>query len=127
MIEYGQEYKQIRRRELKQDLFDALGGECQCCGYNYSIAAIDFHHIFEGKKSAEPCTLINDAMGPNGHISDQAFKIILKEIKKCAPLCSNCHREYHVGDLHFEPYLVEISKDKIEELKNEWLTNRMVL
>ena len=72
-----------RRRENKQFLVQALGGKCKQCGYDKSIAALDFHHIDPSTKESE------------NKFSDMSREKALKEIKKCVLLCANCHREIH--------------------------------
>ena len=40
-------YKKQCERALKRklELIELKGGECEICGYNNNIAALDFHHI----------------------------------------------------------------------------------
>lgn len=62
---------------------------CSKCGETHP-ACIDFHH--PGNK---------EVTGPNGDnvttLVRRGFsrQRILKEIEKCIPLCSNCHRKLH--------------------------------
>lgn len=57
---------------------------CTNCGAMHP-AIIDFHHVIRDKsKKAVNRLVANGAYGP-------AFE----EIKKCIPLCSNCHRILH--------------------------------
>ena len=57
--------------------------KCGCSKYYL----IDFHHL----NPAEKDFTISD----NSHAK---IETLMKEIDKCVPLCSNCHREFH----HFE-------------------------
>ncbi|MCK9595957.1 hypothetical protein M0R19_02110 [Candidatus Pacearchaeota archaeon] len=75
--------KMARRKRLKQEMINLLGGKCSICGYNKCINALDFHH--KGDKEKEITILIKN---------DSREKI-LKETKKCILLCANCHREVH--------------------------------
>jgi hypothetical protein len=72
--------KEYRRKwaEYKKGL------ACTSCGMTHP-AAIDFHHVIrgEGKQSV------------NKLVSDGRFSAALEEIKKCIPLCANCHRILH--------------------------------
>jgi hypothetical protein len=73
-----------RRKDVKRQLVDMLGGKCQRCGYNKCIEALDFHHRNPEEKSFS--------------ISQQAqstFAIakFIEEVKKCELVCANCHRE----------------------------------
>jgi hypothetical protein len=56
---------------------------CEYCGYSH-FAVIDFHHI--DKK---------DKKNVNQLVKDGLFKQAYEEIKKCIPLCANCHRILH--------------------------------
>lgn len=61
---------------------------CMKCGCN-KFYLIDFHHINPSEKEYN----ISD----NSHAK---FETLLKEIEKCIPLCSNCHREFHYLNEH---------------------------
>lgn len=82
-----------RRKLLKQQAVMIKGGKCQICGYNTCISALDFHHLNEKEKSF--------SLGTRG--LTHSWVKILKEINKCALVCSNCHREIHAG-------MIDISK-----------------
>ena len=56
---------------------------CKKCGCQKHYL-IDFHHIDPAEK--------NFTISKNPHAK---FETLLKEIEKCIPLCSNCHREFH--------------------------------
>lgn len=71
---------------LKYALIQKRGGACECCGYNKSISALEFHHI---DPSTKKFTL--DARTLE-RTSDEE---ILKEFSKCKVLCANCHSELH--------------------------------
>lgn len=55
---------------------------CTKCGDIRSYV-IDAHHLDPSKKSFSVGELTT------------GWKMILKELEKCIPLCSNCHREFH--------------------------------
>ena len=63
-----------------------MGNKCQICGYNKSIAALEFHHLNPKEKeyqlSSGNCRSIQED---------------LEEAKKCILVCSNCHKEIHAG------------------------------
>lgn len=76
-----------RRRKLRLQAVEYLGGKCRVCGYSKCDKALEFHHI--------------DADGKEFGISQdgktRSWDRIEKEIAKCVLLCANCHREVHAG------------------------------
>jgi hypothetical protein len=66
--------------EIKQQL------KCIKCEENH-IACLEFHHINPIEKKFE----IGRAINQIGIEKEE----ILKEIKKCIILCSNCHKKFH--------------------------------
>ena len=79
-----EELKKMRIK-IKKQLVEYKGGECNKCGYNKSIASLDFHHL-NGKKEFH----VSHAITKN--IEFDKLKI---ETDKCMLLCANCHRELH--------------------------------
>lgn len=78
----------VWRKATKERMVTAMGGQCQCCGYNRCHSALEMHHIDPkekdfsfGKVTANP----------------KAWPAIVAELLKCVLLCSNCHREIHAG------------------------------
>ena len=57
--------------------------KCQRCPEDY-YECIDFHHV--EKKELEILYMVH---------SGYSIKRIKKELEKCIPLCSNCHRKEH--------------------------------
>lgn len=55
---------------------------CTNCGFD-KVAALDFDHLDEQEKEMNISLMIADGY---------SWENILKEIKKCQVLCSNCHR-----------------------------------
>ncbi len=82
------ERKMNRRRRLKKEATDMLGGKCHICGYNKCLAAMDFHHPKGNKEGSIHSFLKNESR-----------QKLLKEAKKCILLCANCHREVHYKGL----------------------------
>lgn len=81
------EKKKAKRKELKMRAVEALGGKCQCCGYNKCLSALEFHHLDPKIKDFEL----------SKNISWEKIEV---ELKKCVLLCSNCHKEAHSSDEH---------------------------
>jgi len=78
-----------RREEIRR-LYVAYkeGLQCLVCGEGRSCC-LDFHHKNQDKE-ANICEMVQW-----GH----SWIRILKEIKKCVPLCSNCHRKIHANEM----------------------------
>lgn len=57
---------------------------CQQCGENHP-ACIQFHHLDPHIKEAEISLLVHTG----------SKKAIMEELKKCIPLCANCHFKEH--------------------------------
>lgn len=74
---------------------------CQKCGESRHYL-LDFHH----KDPLQKDYTISD----NTHAK---LETIMKEIQKCIPLCSNCHREFH--------YLQRAQSVNLEQYLNDYL------
>lgn len=75
-----------RRKDNRDYFINLFGGKCSICGYNRCSAALDFHHINPDEKEIDISIIL-------GRRKENA----LKEFQKCKLVCSNCHREIHVG------------------------------
>lgn len=71
------------RKKRKKELVKYKGGNCQCCGYDKSMNALQFHHINPEEK---------DFTIGGRNYSMEKMKL---EADKCVLLCSNCHIEIH--------------------------------
>ena len=89
------------KRQAKIDMVNFLGGICIRCGYSHP-EAIDFHHINPSKKLF--------TIGDNIIFYPLKSQKWIDELKKCAPLCKNCHAEYHAGRFDLGPFLGKIPK-----------------
>ena len=67
---------------------------CTKCGDKRSYV-IDAHHLDPIKKEFSIGTSI------------RGINVTKIELKKCIPLCSNCHREFHYLDTTIEDYLAK--------------------
>jgi hypothetical protein len=90
------------RRQQKKKLAGMLGGKCQCCGYNRCIGALDFHHVDPTTKEFN--------ISQNG-LTRSIHKVI-EELRKCALVCANCHREIENG-LRENPSLISPATEEI--------------
>jgi len=76
------------RKNTKQRIVDAMGGECQNCGYKTCNEALELHHINPKDKDFGFGEIV---------ANPKKWKILVGELKKCILLCANCHREIHQG------------------------------
>jgi len=60
---------------------------CSECGYG-EPAALDLHHVDPDEKTAGVGRLISDGCGTER---------LYREVKRCEPICANCHRTFHTG------------------------------
>lgn len=58
--------------------------KCSHCGFQHP-AVIDFHHVLRGPEK----------QSVNKLVANGCFAAAMKEVEKCIPLCSNCHRMLH--------------------------------
>lgn len=72
-----------RRRKIKRDLVELLGGKCRACGYNKSVYALHFHH-------KDPKTKL---LSVSELVQSTKLKEAREEALKCELLCANCHAE----------------------------------
>ena len=75
----------LSNRTLKK--LKVLGG-CSVCGYKKCHYALEYHHTNPEDKSF---TLTF------GNLRKYGWRKFLKEMDKCVLLCSNCHKEVHMG------------------------------
>ena len=98
----SRENKKVHK--AKWDAFKA-SQVCSHCGVSHpSGVIIDFHHVIrEGKQSVHKL------------IGNSRFAAAMEEVKKCIPLCANCHRI-----LHWEEYQArKLKRKRKKALKSE--------
>jgi len=76
------------RLESKQRIVDAMGGECQICGYSRCLANLALHHIDPSKKDFRLGAI---------RANPKSWNKIVEELRKCVLLCHICHNELHYG------------------------------
>lgn len=92
------EYVQRRRHKIKEMAIEYKGGCCQCCGYDKSKRALEFHHIDPTEKDFN--------ISHKGH--SRSWKRVKKELDKCILVCSNCHAEIHDDLIKIKKYDVRV-------------------
>jgi hypothetical protein len=78
---------QRRRRKVQRILVEEAGGRCLLCGYDRSLAALEFHHLDPESKS----------FGLAHRGITRSIDEVRREAKKCLLVCSNCHAEIEAG------------------------------
>lgn len=72
-----------RRRKIKKQAVELLGGKCNKFGYDKCLRALQFHHINPALKK----------FGIAEKGITRAWSEVVEELKKCILLCANCHAE----------------------------------
>jgi hypothetical protein len=83
------------RKNVKEKIVKAMGGECACCGYKRCNDALDLHHLDPSTKEFAMRDIV---------ANPKSWVKIIEEVKKCVLLCKICHTEFHAG-------LIEIPKE----------------
>lgn len=84
-LKYKPEVLVERKRKallVKKQCVEYLGGKCEICGYDFHLAALQFHHINPTEKEFELTKRI---------CNGQSVEILHEELDKCCLLCANCH------------------------------------
>ena len=90
------------RSNTKERIVNSLGGKCCICGYNKCFASLAPHHL-------DP-TIKEFSFGAiRGNPT--SWNRIVKELRKCVLVCSNCHGEIHAGVTS-----IPVSAPKFDEL-----------
>ena len=78
--------KKYKRR--RHDWLEEYKGTlaCELCGYHKHTAALEFHH----RNPKEKTRNVSRMMNQNASQAD-----VMKEIRKCMVVCSNCHAIIH--------------------------------
>jgi transposase len=76
-----------RRRKMRSILVAEAGGRCCVCGYDRSVAALEFHHLDRSQKR----------MSVSARGIAYALDTVRAEAAKCILLCANCHVEVENG------------------------------
>ena len=79
------ERQRDKRKENWEKVFEYFGGrKCSMCGIESEYPIFDLHHTNPDEKDFNPSRLAH-----------YRWENMLKEVEKCALLCSNCHRIVH--------------------------------
>lgn len=82
---------QKRMSKISDKVYGIVGETCWKCGYNKGKIGrkiLDFHHV-------NP--LIKEFNLTTRETTNFKWERVIAEMKKCVLLCSNCHREVHLG------------------------------
>lgn len=84
----------VRANNFKQKCVEYKGGQCEICGYNKYIGALQFHHHNPAKKDSQISKLTSYSFNDS----------VKKELDKCQLLCCNCHQEVHYKFNQYKAY-----------------------
>lgn len=82
----GSEAVKRWRQNTKARMIESLGGKCCICGYNTCDDALECHHLDPTEKEFT----FSDIRG-----NIKGWETLVRELRKCVLLCSNCHKEVH--------------------------------
>ena len=94
------------RQKRKRELVYIMGGKCVLCGYDKCLAALEFHHVDKSTKTRQLSGSIR-----------YSWESDVEEVKKCALVCSNCHKEIEAFGLTVETTFDEERYQEITSLK----------
>ena len=77
-----------RRRAIKEQAIDYMGGACNHCKGSFHPAVYEFHHLDPGQKD----------FGISLSGATRSWEATRVELDKCVMLCANCHRIVHAAD-----------------------------
>jgi len=87
--------------ERKIRAINLFGGKCQKCGYCKNYSALEFHHLDPKIKEASW-----------NKLRLKSWDKIVKELKKCILVCSNCHSEIHNPEAFLkDQYKIKVQLD----------------
>ncbi len=81
-------YTLEKGKEKRLRMIDHLGGKCTNCSFNKYKTSLQVHHL-------DP--VLKDPYWSQSR--GWSWERIVKELKTCILLCSNCHDAYHSGEL----------------------------
>ena len=96
------------RKNRKSNLIQIKGGNCCICGFNAFQEALEFHHMNPEEKEYQ-------LSSGNCHSLEKD----LVEVRKCALVCSNCHKGVHAGYLEIPEQWDYIDEELINTLFNK--------
>lgn len=103
-------YEKVKawRHNTKQKMFEAFGGKCGYCGLVDDPIVYDFHHLDPNKKEFSPSSY------------SIAWEKLVEEAKKCAMLCSHCHRKLHSGMIQLDNPIPFNEELIVSDKNNRW-------
>lgn len=96
-----------RRRVI---VWQYIAPRCVVCGFDKSIYALDMHHLSE--KDFQIASLVTSVCNAKNTNLHQVVRLCA-EAERCVPLCANCHRRIHAGELQL-PGVQPLQYDPIE-------------
>lgn len=86
-------------------MVESFGGICGICKQRFRPEIYDFHHINPQEKTFQFSKIRANCI---------AWKRIVKELRKCVMLCSNCHRGLHCYNTKLPDDILRFDEDYID-------------
>lgn len=100
-----------RKDKIRNNIFVITGDCCVKCGeFKGDVKMLELHHI-------DPSTK-NFGLDQS-NFKSKKWSLVSEEVKKCLPLCPNCHRLFHLDRWDYIELDLSILKDyQVELIKN---------
>ncbi len=111
MVENKPNRHKTHKDKVRNNIFVITGDSCiKCGGFKGDVKMLELHHIDPSIKSfGLSCTIIKS----------KSWVLVSEEVKKCIPLCPNCHRLFHLERWNYNELDVNKLKDyQLELIKN---------
>lgn len=101
--------KTMDRRNIINVMFKQGKSRMYCVVCSESAdCCLDFHHINPKHKNVEISNMLSRGFSPNS---------ILRELRKCLIVCSNCHRKIHSNLINIKPEYITTNDTMLVELE----------
>jgi hypothetical protein len=100
------------RKDRRIVIWRYIAPKCAVCGFDKSTSALDMHHV--NGKDFQIASLATWVCGSNQVLLHNVERLCA-EASRCIPLCSNCHRMVHAGEITL-PSMEPLHYDALELL-----------
>src|SRR6188508_2698658 len=104
--------QKVHKDKVRNNIFVITGDSCvKCEGFKGDVKMLELHHIDPSIKSFGLSSTI---------IKSKSWALVSNEVKKCIPLCPNCHRLFHLERWDYKDLDFSKLKDYQVELINNY-------